>query len=89
MIGDQVKAMFYMTKSTQHYSGDPNNVAVAVEFSAAFGSYLKGLPGGDEANKDWSKYTPNGKIEMTITNPAAIEMLDLGGVYEVTLKRVR
>ena len=27
----------------------------------------------DEANKLWSKYTPQGRIEMHITNPAAVD----------------
>ena len=27
---------------------------------------------GDGSNKDWSKWTPQGKLEMTVTNPTAI-----------------
>lgn len=35
-------------------------------------------------NASWSKYTPSGKIEMCITNPAAIEQFELGGTYLIT-----
>lgn len=33
------------------------------------------------ANKDWSKYTPQGELKMTITNPGAIEQFELGKEY--------
>lgn len=31
----------------------------------------------DDDNKDWSKYTPQGELKMTVTNPSAIEQFDL------------
>lgn len=37
----------------------------------------------DEANKLWSKYTPQGRIEMHITNPAAVDQLPLGKHFYV------
>lgn len=39
-----------------------------------------------KGNEAWSKYTPNGKIEMTITNPEAT--LALGCEYFVTFTDV-
>jgi hypothetical protein len=36
-----------------------------------------------KGNADWSKWTPQGKIEMTITNPGAIASFELGGAYFV------
>ena len=37
----------------------------------------------DEANKSWSQYTPQGRIEMHITNPAAVDQLPLGKFFYV------
>lgn len=34
-------------------------------------------------NKSWSRWTPGGLIQMTITNPAAIEKFELGKDYFV------
>ena len=34
-------------------------------------------------NKQWSHATPQGKIEMTITNPDAVEQFELGKEYFV------
>lgn len=42
-------------------------------------------------NKDWSKWTPSGRLEMTVTNEAAfpkIDGLDAGDVYWVDLSPV-
>lgn len=40
----------------------------------------------DDANKDWSKWTPQGKIEMSITNPFAVEQFALGEQYLITFE---
>ena len=37
----------------------------------------------DEANKTWAKYTPSGKIELTIDNPDAYDAFELGKTYFV------
>lgn len=37
----------------------------------------------DEANREWSKWTPSGEIRLSITNPAAYEMFKLGKAYFV------
>lgn len=35
------------------------------------------------ANKTWSKYTPSGSMELSITNPAAFDQMKLGQAYFV------
>lgn len=35
----------------------------------------------DGPNKSWSEATPSGKIEMTITNPAAVDFFEAGQEY--------
>ena len=39
-------------------------------------------------NAEWSKYTPAGYFEMTVTNPAAFEQFEVNGEYLVTFERV-
>ncbi|MEK7178560.1 MAG: hypothetical protein AAB721_02820 [Patescibacteria group bacterium] len=39
----------------------------------------------DKANTEWSKWTPSGQLQMTITNPAAYEQFQLGKAYYVDL----
>ena len=40
------------------------------------------------ANASWSKYTPSGQLELTITNAAAYEAIKSGRTYAVTLQEV-
>lgn len=42
---------------------------------------------GEGENASWSKYTPSGKIEMCVTNPAAIEQFELGASYLITFEK--
>jgi hypothetical protein len=44
--------------------------------------------GDSEENKSWSKYTPCGQIDLTITNPAAIDALELGEEYLITFEKI-
>ena len=44
---------------------------------------LQAVQGPD--NEAWSKYTPNGTLELNITNPAAVGALELGREYFVDL----
>jgi len=75
-----VKAKFWVS-SIQHQS--PASVecdqVANIELQPVFAS-------GDGENADWSKYTPSGKIEMCITNPAAIEQFSLGQEYYLTFE---
>ncbi len=36
---------------------------------------------GSGENKTWSKYTPQGKLEMTVTNPDAVAAFEVGKSY--------
>ncbi len=81
-----VRAMFYVKQINYHATNSPDSVNVEVKLGAAFGTYLRGLP-EKEANIDWSKYTPNGEITMTITNPAAIDQFEIGEVYGVSFEK--
>lgn len=82
-----VTAMFFV-KEIRHFASNGPDPVAEISLSAAFGTYLKGLA-GDEANKDWSKYTPTGEIRMTITNPGAIDQFELGGVYKLTFEPMK
>jgi hypothetical protein len=37
----------------------------------------------DDANKTWSKWTPNGSIELTINNPEALSQFKIGEYFFV------
>ena len=79
-----VQAMFYVKEINHRATGQPEQVNVEVKLSAAFGSYLNGLP---EGNSDWSKWTPAGELSMTITNPAAVDQFEIGSVYRLTFDK--
>lgn len=38
------------------------------------------------ANSQWSKYTPSGELQMTITNPEAYNQFVLGKAYLLTFE---
>lgn len=82
----KVQAMFYCESVTPHQgTADAANVVLR----AAFGTYLtsKGLP-EDQANESWSKYTPSGQVNMTITNPSAVDQFEIGEVYSLIFEKV-
>jgi len=79
-----VQAMFYVKEINHRATQQPCDVNVEVKMGAAFGTYLNGLP---EGNGDWSKWTPTGEMSITITNPAAIEQFEIGGVYSLTFEK--
>lgn len=43
---------------------------------------------GIEENKRYAKYTPSGRIEMTVDNPPALAALPLGSVHYVDFSAV-
>ncbi len=49
---------------------------------------VKLRPVGGPGNEEWSKATPAGSVELTITNPAALSFFVLGGEYVATFTRV-
>lgn len=66
-----VRAKFYVYSLRQFASTGQ----VAVE--------LWPVTDGSEENKNFWKYTPAGKIEMTIDNPEAVKQLELGKEFYV------
>lgn len=85
----KVRAMFYCENVEPHKGNSPDSDYVDVRLRAAFGTYLtnKGLPEAD-ANTEWSKYTPNGSLQMTINNPTASNQFEIGEVYELLIEKV-
>jgi hypothetical protein len=79
-----VQAMFYVKEINHRATSQPDQVNVEIKLAAAFGGYLQGLP---EGNGDWSKYTPQGELSMTVTNSKAIEQFEIGGVYRLTFEK--
>lgn len=67
----KVQAKFWVSSIQHHHQQTPGEVCATVQLAPVY---------GDE-NKPWSKYTPQGQISMTITNPAAIEAFELGKKY--------
>jgi len=44
--------------------------------------------GDGKENKEWSKWTPAGYVELTITNPAAFDQFEVGADYLVNFEKV-
>ncbi|MBC7280055.1 hypothetical protein [Hoeflea sp.] len=70
----KVRAKFFVKQIINHHNGDPK--------AEQAGEVVLG-PVYDDDNKEWSKWTPQGEIKMTITNPAALEAFELGRQYYV------
>lgn len=66
----RIRAKFHVVSKTQYHGGSGNVVLQAVTNTS-------------EENKTFWKYTPSGKIEMGIDNPAAFDALILGAEYYV------
>ena len=71
-------AKFKLIEMHHFAPNDPDGCHVNLKFSAVYGN-------GKE-NKDWSKWTPSGEITITVTNPNAIEPLEIGAEYFVTFQ---
>lgn len=80
-----VRAKFYV-ESVQHHDIPGTDQYAHIVMRPVFGTYGDG---DDEANKTWSKYTPSGQLNMTITNPAAIEAFDKGKAYWIDITPVK
>ncbi len=66
-----VRAKFFVATINHHHV--TQGVFATVTMSPVYG----------EANKPWSQATPQGKIEMSITNPDAVDQFELGKSYFV------
>jgi hypothetical protein len=72
-MSGNVRAKFYVQEVRHVHTTDPTAVCAIVKMAAVYGD--------GKGNETWSKYTPQGALEMTITNPAAIEAFELGKSY--------
>lgn len=68
-----VRAKFWVTGINHRHIGDDSAVNAEITLDPAYG----------EGNETWSKWTPAGKITLTITNPAAVEQFTLGDEFFV------
>ena len=68
-----VKAKFYVQSVKKFSHGFHEVELMPVQFS----------PEKNE-NQDWAEATPTGKIEMSITNEAAVDQFKVGAEYYVT-----
>lgn len=78
-----VRAKFYVQKVEHMHTPVPGEVCANVSLAPVFGTF-----GDGKDNETWSKYTPNGKLEMTITNPDAIGQFEIGRAYFLTFDPV-
>lgn len=73
----KVRAKFFVTE-VKHVGTPGSEPYASVVMAPVFGGY-----GDGKVNESWAKYTPSGKIEMAITNPAAIDQFNVGMAYYV------
>ena len=71
-----VQAKFYCSNKSLNGSEGAQTQAVVTLLPVSGSGY----------NKDWSKYTPAGKIEMTITNPEAFDQFAPGLTYLISFE---
>jgi len=69
-----VRAKFRCQLINHLATGSANDVAAHITLFPVYED-------GSGENASWSKYTPNGKMEMTVTNPAAIAAFEMGKAY--------
>jgi len=77
---EQIRAKFLLTDIHHIHTHNADEVMANVTLQPVIGV-------DSDDNTDWSKYTPNGKIEMTITNPAALEGLEVGAKYYIDITK--
>lgn len=70
-----VRAKFFVSE-IKHAATPGSEPFATVVMLPVFGSY-----GDGKVNESWSKYTPSGKLEMSVTNPAAIDAFEVGKPY--------
>ena len=79
-MSGQIRGRFTLQRIEQHRAYSEGECMCNVEFTAVTADMK------DCAS--WSKATPSGKLEMTITNPAAMEGLKVGKDYFLDLTPV-
>ncbi|MGO7576604.1 hypothetical protein ACC699_17160 [Rhizobium ruizarguesonis] len=77
MSAPTVRAKFFVA-DIKHSETPGSDPYAMITMMPVFGTY-----GDGKDNESWSKYTPSGKIEMSITNPGAIDAFEKGKAYFV------
>jgi hypothetical protein len=78
-----VRAKFRCTRRaecTDRRSREERHHGNLVTMQAVYGE-----DGDDKAEREWSKWTPSGELEMSITNPEAFKQFKIGKAYFVDL----
>ena len=70
-----VRAKFFV-EDIRHSDVPGTEQYASITMRPVFGSY-----GDGKVNESWSKYTPSGQLQITITNPAAIDAFEKGKAY--------
>lgn len=68
-----VRAKFQCQSINHIMTHSPGEQTAILTFAPVYGD------GSD--NKSWSKWTPQGKLEMTVTNPDAVAQFEVGASY--------
>ena len=76
----KIRGRFTLQQIDQHASHDSQACLCNVRFTA--------VTAGKADCETWSKWTPNGELTMTITNPDAIKHLAVGRDYFLDLTPV-
>jgi S-adenosylmethionine hydrolase len=77
-----VRAKFFVTE-VKHTGTPGSDPYATIVMAPIHGSY-----GDGKENESWSKYTPSGKLEMSITNPDAIDQFSVGQAYWLDISPV-
>jgi hypothetical protein len=70
-----VRAKFFVNE-IKHCGTPGSDPYATIVMTPVFGTY-----GDGSDNETWSKATPSGKLEMAVTNPAAIDAFEIGKAY--------
>lgn len=72
-MAGNIRGRFTLQSIEQHAVADPSACHCNVRFTA--------VTAGKPDCETWSKYTPSGELKMTITNPVAMQHLQVGKDY--------
>lgn len=75
-----VRAKMRVTELKQGLHDKPEEPIVTVVLQPVFGGK------DDEANREWSKWTPSGELRLCITNKAASDQFKLGQTFYVDMQ---
>lgn len=76
----QVKVRCTGNSRPPYYTDDQLDDARSVRFTPVYDS------NPDHPNFEWSKYTPSGSIELSVTNPDAFSKFEVGREYLLTFE---